>query len=356
MILLLMGLLTFSGKIVIPSKAKIIFLGLSLFYLLSGLYNFDYFTNTIFLYFDVVYFFFVFITFWNDSWFRTYLFKIDLLLVIIIATSTILSFLVYIYNPSYFLTLEVADYPVFYNRFLGLISAWNYRTCWFFAEPSYCGFYLGLHFFIFLNHNFKKGFLKVISLVLIIGGLAVTSSLGSFIYIILSFAIYIGEKLRINKRFLLAGLYVSLFTAIFILPQFDVYKLNQNAVDVEKSSFDDRQNRMVMAQKIRNEMTITDYFFGSGVDAVAVKFRYGISDVYNKLLCEQGILFLIFFLLFVRKLTRNHISAYSYILFSFLSVIIHATPIVLIVYLSIFHQTRLKNNKNAIMCSGNTLK
>ena len=348
LILLLMGGLTSIGKVVIPSKVKIIFLGFSVFYLLSGIYNFDYILNTIFLYFDVIFFYFVFIIFLNDSWFRTYLYKIDLLLAILIAVSTISSFFLFLYNPSFFLRLEVADYPVFYNRFLGMISAWNFRTTWYFAEPSYCGFYLGLHFFIFLNHTFKNRFFKYISLVLIIGGLAVTSSLGSIIYISLSFLMYLGVKLGINKKFLLAGFYVSLFTAVFILPNLNVYNLNQNAVDVEKSSFDDRQSRMVMATKIQNEMSVTDYIFGIGVDAVAERYKYGISDAYNKLLCEQGILYMIFFLLFVRRFTKEHIAAYTYILLSYLSVIIYATPIVLLIYLSVLYQSKLTDNNNKL--------
>ena len=349
LILLFMGGLTFIEKKAIPSKVKIVFLVVSIFYLLSGIYNFEYFTSTLFLFFDVIFFYFVLIIFLNDSWFRTYLYKINMLLAIIIAVSTISSFFVLLYKPSSFLSLDVSDYPVFYNKFLGMISAFNFRAHWYFAEPSYCGFYLGVHIFIFNNHNFKRRFFKYISLVLLIGGLAVTASLGSYIYISLAFLIYIGFKLGIKNKFLLAGLYLFLLIAIFILPNLDIYNINQNVVDVEKTSFNDRQYRLDLSSKMQSEMLVTDYIFGSGVDAAVKKYSYGISDAYNKLYYEQGIFYMIFFLLFVRRFTKGNIAAYTYIMLSYLSVIIYATPIVLIIYLYIFYQSKLTVNDNKLL-------
>jgi hypothetical protein len=100
---------------------------------------------------------------------------------------------------------------------------------------------------------------------------------------------------------------------------------------------------------MKSEMLVTDYIFGSGVGAAEKKYSYGISDAYNKLFYEQGILYLIFFLLFVRKLTKGNIAAFTYIILSYLSVIIYATPIVLIIYLYIFYQSNLTDNDNKLL-------
>ena len=349
LILLFMGGLTFIDKKAIPAKVKIVFLVVSIFYLLSGIYNFDYFLNTLFLFFDVIFFYFVLINFLNDLWFRTYLYKINMLLAIFIAASTILSFFFLLYKPSSFSVLDVDDYPVFYNMFLGMISAFNFRAHWYFAEPSYCGFYLGVHLFIFNIHNFKRPFYRYFSLLLLIGGLAVTASLGSYIYISLAFLIYVGMKLRINNNFLLAGLYVFLLITIFILPNLDIYNINQNIVDVEKTSFDDRQYRLALSSTMQSEMLVTNYIFGSGVGSAVERYNYGISDAYNKLFYEQGILYLIFFLLVVRRFTKGNTAAFTYILLSYLSVVIYATPIVLIIYLYIFYQSKRTVNDNKLL-------
>jgi hypothetical protein len=348
LILLFMGGLTFIEKKVIPSRVKIVFLVVSIFYVLSGICNFEFITNTLFLFFDVIFFYLVLINFLNDLWFRTYLYRINMLLVILIAVSTISLFFVLIYDPSYFVILEVADYPVFYNRFLGMISSYNFRPHWYFAEPSYCGFYLGVNFFIFFNSDFKSIFIRYIFLSLIIVGLVVTASLGSYIYIILALLMYLGVKLRINNILLQGSFYFLILFAIFILPQFDIYKLNQNFVDVDKTSFDDRQYRLNLSSKMYEDMSVTDYIFGSGVGAAEERYDYGISDAYNKLIYEQGTLYMILFLLFVRKFTKANIYAHTFILLSYLSVIIYATPIVLIIYLCVFYQSKLKDNNQQL--------
>lgn len=342
-VLLLLIIITFSKKCKCPKKVSTTFGAFSILFLISAVYNINFFTATLFYYFDVIYIYVVLINFINNVDYRNLLYKIDFYLVHIVAASTIISLVAYFYNPGMFLTLDVADYPVFYNRFIGMISAWNLRTCWYFAEPSYCGFYLGVHFILYLSREYESIRNKILSLLLIAGGLLVTASMGSAIYITLSIIVYIAIKLRISKKLILSGLYISLITATVILPYFDVHSLNQDAVDMEKSSFDDRQNRMFLAIKMRQEMGPLDYVFGSGVDASAVKYSYGLSDVYNKIFVEQGLVFMVLFLLVVRKFLKEDVPTLTYVFLSYLSVIIHATPIVMVVYLATYYQSKIKN-------------
>lgn len=311
---------------------------------ISTVFHLDYFPGALSLIFDMSFFYCVFSVANNDKVFREVLYKTDVYLSIIMAAGILVCFCCFQVIPDIFTTMDIEDYPVHYHRVLGTVSAWGGRVVGFFNEPSYTGFYLGVHFFLIIGCGFIKKIWKVIILLLIIADFFMVLSLGAFIYMIICLILLLlVEFIHINPRIIKLGLFFGLFFAIFVLPNFNAYNLDQDIVDVQMTSSDDRQYRMVLGDKVTKEMSPLDMLVGKGIDSVANQYKIGLSDVYRKLYVEYGLVFLLFFMWFLNKMLGKNVIGYSYVLLSGLSIIIVTTPIAFLAYLSYYTQNRIKS-------------
>ncbi len=315
----------------------------ALYALLALAFRISCYPGVLLFFFDATFFFCVFSLAYRDPVFRETIYKADIYFSIFICATILACFFAFQRVPGIFLSIDIGDYPVFYHWFLGTVSAWGGRVVGYFNEPSYTGFYIGIHFFLLIGAEFIKFRWKILFLILFLADLLVVLSLGAFIYMSVSLLVlFVVKVLRINPRLIKIGLFVGVLFAIFILPKFNVYNMNQDIVEIENTSTDDRQYRMALGDKVVNEMTIIDLFVGKGIDSVAKTYKIGLSDAYRKLCVEYGLFFLLFFMWFLNKMLGNNLPGYCYVLLSCLSIIIVTTPIALLAYLSFYTQSRLK--------------
>ena len=262
---------------------------------------------------------------------------------IFVSVLIVLSAAAYKYLPSLFSYQEINDYKSYFNLFLGLINGEKERPCWYFAEPSYCGFYLGVSFFLlYANSKYKRG-QKVLLISLFALAIFFTASLGTYLFIIITLLSSFFVRFFKNKFPLELVLYASILFVLFIIPQIEELQLLQ-VYDNDTTSFLDRQERMNNANSLMNNMSIGEILFGYGINYSAEKFGIGLSDAYHKMYCEYGLVYLILFLSVVRKTTINNFIAYIFILLSFFSVIIHDSPIMLLSYYMIYKQSNSRTN------------
>lgn len=337
LIILFLALFTIKVK----NKPKILQKGLPLvgfWAFMSIIFNIESIMPTIYFIFDVIFFAEFLIITSVLKGIPNLIYKYEMGISVFIAISCIIGTLMFLYIPDIFIYLDDMDgYPVFYNRFLGLISIWGRRYCWFFAEPSYCGFYLGVHFMLFLNCKTLKRKYQVMAMFIILIAMFTVFSKGTILYLPAALIIYyvdkFNAKIHLSRRLLSSFIYFALFYVIIILPKMDVDNISPNTqVNVsQETSFDDRQERAIMADKVLNELG-GQLIIGCGMEGVTRKFHIGISDAYRKMFVEQGLFFFVLFMIFLRKFTYDNFAVHTYICMSFLSVIIHLAPISLIIY------------------------
>ena len=257
---------------------------------------------------------------------------------IIVAAFIVLSELAYKILPGIYSYQEIDDYKSYFNPIFGLINGEKERPCWFFAEPSYCGYYLGVCFFLLYgNANFTK-MQKLLIIVLFAIAIFFTASLGTYVFIFLTLLSALFTHFLKKKFFLEIVLYASILFVLIIIPQIEELQLLQ-VYDNDTTSFLDRQERMNNANILMNNMSIGEVLLGYGINYSAEKYGIGLSDAYHKMYCEYGVIYLVLFLAIIRKTTVNHFTVYTFILLSFFSVIIHDSPIMLLSYYLIYKQS-----------------
>lgn len=262
----------------------------------------------------------------------------------------IISYLIFHKYPglfSYSDDIAGSGYHGFFNYLLGIINEDKFRPCWYFAEPSYSGFFLGFNFLMALRREYSSKKRRFIEYAVLLGGIFCTGSTGTFVYLILSMGVWFAYKSRIKTSIIEIILYCSLIFSIQVLPTIDTFSYFSAAVERSEASFLSRQNRYNIANEVKKDMTMTDLLVGKGPEYVTVKYKEGLSDAYNKMYCEFGILFLIVFLLYVRRLTRKNLPVYCFSLMSYLSIVIFITPIILLCYQCVNWGEELLPQKNS---------
>lgn len=250
-----------------------------------------------------------------------------------VSVGIILAHFIYQYVPGIFSYSEdIAGYHGYINVILGIINDDKMRPCWYFAEPSYSGFFLGFCFLLSLNKQYSSKKKKVANCMILLMGVIFTGSTGTYVYLCASLLVWGLTKVNIKPALIEAALYGAIFATLVVLPKVEEYGYLSIAVQRSEASFLSRQNRLNIAKEVANDMTITDMLVGKGPEYVTVKYQEGLSDAYSKMYCEFGIVFLFFFLLHVRKIVKSNLPILTFSMLSYLSVIIFITPLVLLCY------------------------
>ena len=309
-----------------------------IYFLLISILRSDYFINAFLLALDVFFFWECVKLLSNDGLYQSVK-KRYIQFSTIIACLVVVAAFAYKFLPSIFSYAEINDYKSYFNPLLGLINGEKERPCWYFAEPSYCGFFLGVSFlFLYPDKSFMKK-QKIILTILFALAIFFSASLGTYIYITLTILSYFLAHRFKKSLFLEIVLYVSILFVLIVIPQIEELQLLQYYnTETNATSFIDRQERIEMANSIVGNMSFFDKLFGCGINYAAEKYGTGLSDAYHKMYCEYGIVYLLLFLSVVRKTTRENFTAYTFILLSFFSVIIHDSPVMLLSYYLIYKQ------------------
>lgn len=257
---------------------------------------------------------------------------------ILVSVSVILSFIIFIFSPSFFYVREVGSYTMFYNLLLGFIYAERLRPCWFFLEPSYCGNFLALFFLLNLKINYRYKKIRNAILITTLIAIMIDASVGAILgMLIVLFIMFFSKK--INERKLVFVVYSLLVVLLIGMLNFDYNQFADKYLTDTKTSFISRQNRMQNTNSYLSKMSFGEILVGAGVDAMAYEFEVGESNGYYKLLCEYGLVYTVLFLGSIIYMTRRNLLTQSFFLFSLVSLIIFHTPIVLLtLFLSSFYR------------------
>lgn len=335
-IMIVLGISSLSQSYKPKHTGSIVILG-CLYIFLSFINHSERIVSLLLSIFDLIFFLELVILLHHDIDLRTKMLKFIEKFALFISFMIILSYFVYQYKRGVFsYSDDIAGYSGFYNLFLGIISDDKLRPCWYFAEPSYSGFFLGFCFLRALKKDYYNKKRKFFDLLLLLTGIIYTGSTGAYMYLIVALIVWIACKYKINASLLEIALFSSIFFILIAVPKIDTYGYLSLFIERSEASFLSRQNRLNIAKEVSNDMTLMDICVGKGPEYVTVKYKEGLSDAYNKMYCEFGVLFLIPFLLLVRKMTRKNFPVYCFSLLSYLSVIIFITPIVLLCYYSIY--------------------
>ena len=251
----------------------------------------------------------------------------------VISIWIIIEYITFRFIPGLYSLQLLCDYEVYFNHILGVISFDKNRPCWFFAEPSYSAYFLGA--ILLIQLNLKKAFKDKACLISITSiAILATSSTGTLLYLPISLLAWIFEKAIHNSKLLsnclLIILVITIIIICVILPTLELYEIIN--IDRSLASYNSRQERMLNATELYSQMSIFDILLGLGPDYVSIKYKMGISDTYNKLLTEEGLLFMATFMFMIYKFLKQSFSLLTFVLFSFLTICIFYSPIMLITY------------------------
>lgn len=251
--------------------------------------------------------------------------RILLFLSFFVACILIIETFVFLFKPSTFSFQELVGYKVFYNSVLGMINIDNERPCWYFAEPSYCGAFLAINFFINRHHIFKKKFHKFIYYIVLLGGLLSTASFGAFVAIGITLCILVFYRMVNLSNGILVVIITSIIYSYLIL--FPNLERDTDNTAIRTHSWEARQKKILIASEARKSMSFIDVILGQGNNAVGFKYENGLSDAYNKLFIENGLIFMIIYFIVIFRLLKKDPVVLSYFLLSLMTVIIQLFPL-----------------------------
>ena len=255
----------FSRKILV-TKSEFAFLLLSVAYCTAEwLYNPAYNKNFIN---DLIFFMFCF-SFYiiqkDMQNLKVKVIKVWVGIVSLASISSVLSCVLYAFLPSTFFPAGYDGYATVINP-LGFIhlETGGFRPSWFFAEPSYLGFYLGANL-LFVYRYYKtrlpKSAFKLFMMIYLLSCFTVQS--GTIVVsLAFSFLISIFYKLAFKSTTTLYWLLVALMIVVLIvvleLDLMEIYT-SYNLL----SSLGDRQSRMISSAEIYQDMSAWEYLWGT---------------------------------------------------------------------------------------------
>lgn len=338
MALFMVGIL-FVHKILV-SKSEFLFLVLSLFYIaLECTYNASY--NKAFIN-DVIFYIFCF-TYYivqkKNTSLQKLLIKTWANIIAIVSVSSVLAYVLYSLLPFVFFSAGYDGYFTVINP-LGFlhVESDGFRPSWFFAEPSYLGFYLGANL-LFVYHYFKDRLSKyaflsffsiyILSCFIVQSGTIVVSLVFSFV----AYFIHNCFIKSINVSFwALVSLLIIILVLILELDLADLYT-NYNLL----SSLGDRQSRMLSSADVYQDMSSYEYLLGKGSSYVTDLFERGESNVYYKVFIEQGGIALFLFLLYIKHFLQYSFFALFFAVIAFNSTICHFSPLTFFCFLALYY-------------------
>lgn len=271
--------------------------------------------------------------------------KILLYLCVFISVAIILESITFHCAPYLFYPQIFDGYVVKYNPILGMIYASRYRPYWFFIEPSYAAFFLGICLLFVFGYPYKKKASKYYCSIVIITAIILIQSYGTYISFIVTTCVCLTSYVLHLKNTLVNKLvYVSIFVAVLILPFYNTFKYTSNNETVASSSLGERQEKSILGYNVVGTMSAGDLLIGKGESWTADHFKMGLSDAYYKLFCEQGIIFLFLFFIIFDKFTKKSLFLSTFLLVNFLSIIGYLAPAIWLVIMLF----RLQNNEKTL--------
>lgn len=243
-------------------------------------------------------------------------------IVVSIAYITIIAALFSNFNLIEWREIIMGEYPVEFNPFLGMVHHGIFfkRPSFYFAEPSYIGFFLGLNaLFLYSTKNTSKFNLIIIFIACIITG-AKTAWIGLFA---VAFFFLILNLVRIKNIKFISFLALCIFITSFLI----LIISSNRTLEITDASLMDRQGKILSSlDLIKQNFTISNFIFGQGSTFIQKKAEMGESNAFLKLLVEQGLISFIILILIIYFLLRKKPYLLFYVLITLNAVVILYTP------------------------------
>ena len=255
-------------------------------------------------------------------------------LIIYVSILTIISFLGSTFHFIPFPMKKIGGYFVGYNYLFGGVSMKAfYRPQWYFAEPSYLGFFLGFAF-LFLKKQDKVKY-KTLKLILVfVAGMLVFSMTFYFSMLIGLFSEFVIVRLMpFIKPVRLSLIYLILFVAVSSVYITQLDKVGDIFFSDFSTSFNNRKERMELSIAILKKMNFTELLTGKGTGYISIdKNRiFGASNSYMRTLVENGVIVLLIYLLLIYSFLKQSPSLLIYTLVGLSSVVILETPFFMLI-------------------------
>lgn len=290
----------------------------------------------------------------NIPFLESKMIKTYITLLILMSAMSLASLIVYKLAPFLFYFAGYGNYNTYLNPLLGFIHESNLssRPSWFFAEPSYLGFYLGLNITFINDYIKQKGYNKNKRIIFMFIYFISCISIGSntlYVALTLSFIISFFEKIKYISYNIYTNIIIVIIAIILIiLPTLDFFSLYLEFEAVQNSSMGDRQSRIISSSVIMQDMNLKDYIIGMGSSTVEILTGKGESNVYYKLFVEQGIVSIILYIYFIKNQFKHcPLYVFTYIILAFNATIVHFMPLTFfnIFALSSFYNNKIQKNR-----------
>ena len=265
---------------------------------------------------------------------------------------TIISIILYRTGFNFlFIKKDILNYPCEQLPFVGLVhydDNAKIRPSWFFQEPSYLGDFLGFNFMMVSRYYLKyRKWKKTLIYILTI---LITGSMTGVGCTLIAFTIYLIQKrisfLNNHSVLVKIVMVVLLPTAMTVYSTFDIQELKDQSSIVGGSSISTRQARMAYGLEQIATATPNQLIWGRG-KRFNEDFGLGVSNCYVQLLCADGALVLMFFLILVYVLLKRSDYEYYYMVIAMNAISLSFLPFIFLMML--VANQYYKNDINAIL-------
>jgi hypothetical protein len=260
------------------------------------------------------------------------------IIILIVSIITIISFIGANTGTIPFQERKVGNYDVGFNYLFGGVSIKGnfYRPQYYFAEPSYLGFFLGFCF-LYLKQLYwiKKRWIKLLTI--LIAGILVNSFTFYFAMLIgiISEWMYFSLKSFLKPTTISKVYFVSfiVISAIY-LTQLD--KVNKVFFEKYPTSFNARQGRIEKSIATLQKMNFTEILLGKGTGFMYLdktRKTMGESNAHMRTLIENGLIILSIYLFVIYFFLKKTPSLLLYTLVALHSVVVLETPFFILIIL-----------------------
>ena len=300
----------------------------------------------------IIYFFCFYLLCERSAELRTKLVNIWFFLIVGFMILSIIGSLLFKFIPGIYHWSGEGGYDTVHCSLLGSIhvSSENSRLSWYFAEPSYFGFFLGFNMLVITKYG-KEIYGKKYKLLLLLALLLCILVSSNTLYVTLFITLFFCSIQKLgwfSMKKIQLFLIISVFMALLIFPNTDLYNVYQQYEQVAESSLADRQSRLQISSSLFHDLSIRDYFWGIGGEQIGNLYGKGESNAFYKMFIEYGSLSILLHILFIYKFLSCNMYAFVFAIVGLNAVIIHLTPM-FILNILVLHFLFSDRNKFVLM-------
>lgn len=265
----------------------------------------------------------------RSNYWRTFNYLWITLLKVIVLSSLISGFLFKLSITSIAFHQVIEDYECLHYPLLGLINLSSNRVCWYFAEPSYLGFFLGFNL-LFALHALKQEknskfwiFVYLLSIIFVGSSTGIFASISSlFFYWLYKTKIFKSQ----NWKFLVLLLIPILLVGAIMGTHLEALLDGFNQVREQNSGLD-RSRRLIYAIETISSMDLKSLVVGKGENYFLELYELGVANAYLRIIIEYGCIFLLSFIVLSYKALKRSSYEFFYFFIAINSTDIATTPL-----------------------------